>query len=171
MLKYIIIALLIYGILLIRHYADVSTQEIISPLPADFNIISPTPTPKTEDPRIKRLYNLLDNYNSPLDKYAEAFIRVADVYNLDWKLLPSIACAESSCGKNYKNNAFGWGSDHIDFGTDIEDFIGIAGKISTLHYYKTYLETRNISDFSMAYNRGNAEAYEQKLRFFYEKLE
>lgn len=58
------------------------------------------------------LEKFFDKYNSPLKPYAKDFVRVADMYNMDYKLLPSISCIESSCGKKLipgSNNPFGWG--------------------------------------------------------------
>lgn len=54
---------------------------------------------------------LLEN-NSPMAKSTDTFIKAADKYNLDWRLLPAIAFTESTLGKKTPfgtYNAFGWG--------------------------------------------------------------
>jgi hypothetical protein len=64
------------------------------------------------DTRIHILQKFLRSYGSPLASHAGTFIAVADEYNLDWRLLPAIAGAESTFGKyTPKNsyNAWGWG--------------------------------------------------------------
>lgn len=138
--------------------------KIISPIP-----YSPAPTPQP-DARIKLLEAFFYRYNSKLVLYAETFIRTADAEDLDWKLLPVVACVESSCGKFYRQNAFGWGSDKIDYGTDAQDIAGVASRIASLSYYKTYNKTKDIYDFARAYNAPFAEDYYRKLTYFYRKI-
>jgi hypothetical protein len=70
------------------------------------------------DIRVKALKRVLENYNSPLIDEAENYVRLADKNGVDWKLLPSIACLESSFGKRLmpnSHNAYGWGGGHIYF--------------------------------------------------------
>lgn len=125
---------------------------------------------KQIDIRIKRLELFFESFNSPLRKYAGEFVEVADKEGLDYRLLPIVACVESSCGKNYKLNAFGWASDRVDFGTDIDDISGIAAKISTLSYYKEYKRSGKLYDFALAYNGNYAKDYYRKLNWFFEKI-
>ena len=64
------------------------------------------------NPKLISLKNFFIKFNSPLANEAETFIEVAEKYDLDYKLLPSIACMESSCGKFIPTgsyNPFGWG--------------------------------------------------------------
>ena len=93
---------------------------------------------KQVDVRYERLDVFFESFNSPFRKYSSSFVEVADKYGLDYRLLASVSCVESSCGKNYKNNAFGWDSDRVDFGPDVDDLDAIANKITTLSYYKEY---------------------------------
>lgn len=73
--------------------------------------------PKEVDARVLILKYYLANYNSPLQNSAESMVRAADKYNLDWKLLPSIAGVESTFGlripgghaRQSSFNAWGWG--------------------------------------------------------------
>lgn len=125
---------------------------------------------KPVDIRIEKVKAFFDRFNSPFGKYAHIFIEVADNNKLDYRLLPLVACVESSCGKHYKRNAFGWGSDRIDFGNDADDIREIAYKISTLAYYEAYRRSGSIYDFALAYNGPYAEDYYKKLNWFLEKL-
>lgn len=62
--------------------------------------------------RVEALEKFLEKRKSPLKENAETFVQVADKYNIDYKLLPAIACMESSCGKALIEgtyNPFGWG--------------------------------------------------------------
>ena len=55
-------------------------------------------------------------YDLPLEGYGMKFVLEAEKNNLDWRLLPSIAMAESTGGKfGCHNNPFGWGSCKIKF--------------------------------------------------------
>lgn len=63
------------------------------------------------DGRAKILSHYLAQFNSPMQYHAQDFIDASDTYNLDWKLLPSIAGVESTFGKHIPGgfNAYGWG--------------------------------------------------------------
>lgn len=122
------------------------------------------------DERVEKLQSFFGRYSAPMGAYTSTFLRAADDNKLDWKLLPTIAMAESSGGKRYKNNAFGWGSDKIDYGDDAADISAIALRLATGRYYQTYKETQRLSDFCLAYNGKYAETYCDKIRYFYNQL-
>jgi beta-N-acetylglucosaminidase len=72
----------------------------------------PTVVEKKKDVRVEKLRAYLEYNNSPMTEDAESFIAYADKYNLDWKLVVSIAGVESGYGKQipaYSYNAWGWG--------------------------------------------------------------
>src|SRR3989338_3244651 len=91
--------------------------------PVNKNPITPAVQLKNEQHRLKaerteKLTAFLQKRQSPLAPEAEAFINVAMEKDLDWRLLPAIACKESGCGVaipyNYQAgqpsyNPFGWG--------------------------------------------------------------
>lgn len=66
---------------------------------------------KAIDERARILQEYLSQYNSPLQYQAQDFIEAADQYDLDWKLVVSIAGTESTFGKFIPGgyNAWGWG--------------------------------------------------------------
>ncbi|NMB70436.1 glucosaminidase domain-containing protein [candidate division WWE3 bacterium] len=85
-------------------------------------------------------------YNSPLKPYAKDFIKVAEKYDMDYRLLPSISCIESSCGKRLipgSYNPFGWGI----YGTKVTTFdsyseaIEVVGKGLNDNYIKKGYDT------------------------------
>ena len=83
-----------------------------------------------EDPRVEILENYLESHKSPLSSYSGKFIEVADIYNLDWRLIPAIAGVESTFGKRIpKNsyNAYGWANGIYKFGS-WEESIEVVGK-------------------------------------------
>ena len=62
--------------------------------------------------RVAVLEKFFDKFNSPLAENSETFVDVADRYGIDYTLLPSIACQESTCAKfliDGTYNPFGWG--------------------------------------------------------------
>lgn len=69
-------------------------------------------TTEIVDHRSQMLREYLETHDSPLASEADAFVSIADKYELDWKLLASIAGLESSYGKRLpynSHNAWGWG--------------------------------------------------------------
>ncbi len=69
-------------------------------------------TPLIIDSRVTHLEAYLARYNSPLANQAHVFVREADKYGLDWKLVAAIAGTESTFGKHIPSgsyNAWGWG--------------------------------------------------------------
>lgn len=73
---------------------------------------------KQIDHRKEKLENFLRFYESPLAPYASYFIKMADRYLLDWKLLPAISGVESSYGKMTpldSYNAYGWNNGRYCF--------------------------------------------------------
>ena len=61
------------------------------------------------DPRAEILNNYLSEKGSPLAVHAGDFIEAADIYGLDWKLIPAISGVESTFGKAIPGGYNGWG--------------------------------------------------------------
>lgn len=73
---------------------------------------------EASDMRILALRNIFKKYNSPLVDQAKFYVRYADEYKVDWRLLPSISGLESSFGIYLmpgSYNAYGWGGGYIYF--------------------------------------------------------
>lgn len=84
--------------------------KLYAALPQSSSIEVADITPK--DGRAKIIENFFKGYNSPLSGYARDFVKTADKYKLDPKLLPAIAMQESLGGKKVISNSynpFGWG--------------------------------------------------------------
>ncbi|MFA6981613.1 MAG: hypothetical protein WC243_01135 [Patescibacteria group bacterium] len=93
--------------------------------------------------RVGVLRNFLAKYNSPLVGSAEAFVKAADIYNLDYRLLPAISCMESTCGRFLipdSHNPFGWGvygnGSYIKFDDYNEAIHGVAAGLNSLYFSK-----------------------------------
>lgn len=64
------------------------------------------------DARAKIIEDFFLNYKSPLAGFGNSFIKIADQYTLDYRLLPAIAMQESNGGKKViegSYNPFGYG--------------------------------------------------------------
>ncbi len=68
--------------------------------------------PEVKDERVEKLTAFLKRHDSPITDWAEVFIREADIYTIDWRLVAAIAGVESTFGKHIpagSYNAWGWG--------------------------------------------------------------
>lgn len=66
----------------------------------------------SQDARLEILKQYLNNYNSPLEPYAQELIDKAEKYTLDFRLLAAIAQQESNLCKKIpegSHNCWGWG--------------------------------------------------------------
>ncbi len=91
-----------------------STTKVVKPVGQSFRVYAALPQTNTQvfdeiekiDARTKIIEDFLTDYKSPLAKYSNTFVTVADKYNLDYRLLPAIAMQESNGGLKIINNSF-----------------------------------------------------------------
>ena len=96
------------SILMVTKTPDVYAAEFAAGSSAA--LLKPIANPP--DSRVKILREFLEQYNSPLQPYAENFVEIADKYELDWKLVAAISGVESTFGQQipYQSyNGWGWG--------------------------------------------------------------
>ena len=95
------------------------------------------------DERYLSLLAFLRERKSPLVKETRTFLRVADKYHLDWRLLPAIAGLESAFGKKLVPNSFnpfGWGGGYYYF-SGWAEAIETVGRSLSKNYYRRGLDT------------------------------
>ncbi|MCA9302233.1 glucosaminidase domain-containing protein [Candidatus Nomurabacteria bacterium] len=83
------------------------------------------------DIKRQNLQEFFAKYNSPLIDYVEVFIEVSEEYNMDYRLIPSIAGVESTFCKNIipgSYNCYGWGI----YGSNIRKFTSYEDGIRTV---------------------------------------
>jgi len=120
-----------------------------------------------KDDRAARLNSYFAKWDMPLEGYGEKFVKEADKYGLDWKLMPAIGVQESSGGKYLKNNnPFGWGSAEIKFNNFNEAIEELAKNLGgqdsdTSRYYKD----ANLDDILWHYNGSVNKAYPGKIKY------
>jgi hypothetical protein len=96
------------------------------------------PTPDfQEDPRLACLQHFFQQAACPIERFSHIFIQVADTYNLDWRLLPSISFIESTGGKMARNNnLFGWDSGKAAFSTPVAAIQEVAHQLANSSLYR-----------------------------------
>lgn len=81
-----------------------ATAVSVDHAPASRVTAQPRPVPTQLDVRVSRLGAFFKAHHCPEPHYADEYIRAADRYGLDYRLLPSISVRETSCGWTEKNN-------------------------------------------------------------------
>jgi hypothetical protein len=103
-------------------------------------VSGPLPESRVEqkqDPRLTALRTFFERSDYPAAGLSEDFIRAADAYQLDWRLLPSISIVESSGGKAARNNNwFGWDSGRAEFASAGEGIYWVAYHLARSRTYK-----------------------------------
>lgn len=125
------------------------------------------------DNRAQVLRSFLLEYDSPLAPYAEDFVKNADKYSLDWRLVASIAGLESTFGKQipYNSlNAWGWGV----YGDNVIRFATWNEGIETISkgLRERYLKEKPESDpYLIGPIYAASPSWAQRVSFFMEKME
>ena len=125
------------------------------------------------DNRSEILRNFLIQYDSPLSGEAESFIKNADKYNLDWRLVASIAGLESTFGKHIPYNSYngwGWGV----YGDNVIRFNSWSEGIETISQglRERYLKDKLESDpYFIGPTYAASPTWAQRVSYFMEKME
>ena len=79
--------------------------------------IDPPPRPDFRaDARTIRLGTFFDRYQCPAPYHIGDYLRAADAYQIDYRLLPAISVRETTCGQFSRfNNHWGWKSQRGAF--------------------------------------------------------
>jgi len=107
---------------------------------------------------------------SPLIEYSDVFVRYADKYGLDWKLLPAISGLESYFAKFYvygSYNAYGWGGGYIYFGS-WEDGIATVSKALRINYADKW-GARTVYEIGPIYSE--SPTWATRVKFFMKQID
>ena len=88
--------------------------------------VQPRPAPTQLDVRVSRLGAFFSAHHCPEPHYVDEYIRAADRYGLDYRLLPAISVRETSCGWTERNNNR-WG-----FHPQTQTFVSVESGIEFL---------------------------------------
>lgn len=127
---------------------------------------------KGPDNRTKALRDFLEKYSSPLAPYSSAFIKVADNYRLDWRLVASISGVESTFGKHIPYNSYngwGWGiyGDNIIYFSSWEEGIETVSKGLRENYLNKWGAT-NVYEIGRIY--AASPRWPSNVTYFMEKI-
>jgi hypothetical protein len=100
------------------------------------------------DPRIDRLERFFRVYHCPLPHHTSEYLRAADDYGLDYRLLPAVSIRETLCGKATRRENNHWGFHQESFPSIEVGIDFLARRLSQHRLYKG----KTIHDKLFAYN-------------------
>lgn len=101
------------------------------------------------DPRFARLREFFRKYSCPAPQYVEEYLRTADAYGLDYRLLPAISIRETQCGIHaVLNNHLGFHPGGDGFATALAGIEFVGKRLGEHPYYKG----RRLNDLLFRYN-------------------
>ncbi len=126
---------------------------------------------KQLDERARVLANYLESKNSPLQYHAQDFVDAANTYQVDWKLVPSIAGVESTFGKHIPGgyNAWGWGvygDQALGFKSWRDGIFTVTGGLK-----KNYIDKGLIEPYAMNRKYAASPAWGGNVSYFIADLE
>jgi hypothetical protein len=90
-----------------------------------------------KDPRLAFLRTFFEQGNCPAAQLSSVFLTAADMYALDWRLLPSLSFVETSGGKAARNNnLFGWDSGRAAFSSAAAGILAVASSLAHSALYR-----------------------------------
>jgi len=136
---------------------------------ADGTVITnpPVKTPVfTADRRIERLRLFFDSYSCPAPRHIADYLRAADTYGLDYRILPALSVRESTCGQYEQlNNRWGWDSGQSGFGSIASGIDYVARQLAEAPQYKG----KTLDQVLWTYNP--RAAYPGEVKKIMEKIE
>ena len=99
-----------------------------------------------QDSRVEIVRNFFEKYKSPLVPYAEDVIKYADMYGMDYRLIPAIGMQESNLCKKAPAGSFNcWGfgiyAHKVQTFSDYSEAIQVITRYLSIHYKGKGLET------------------------------
>lgn len=117
--------------------------------------------------KIDKIRNYLGSRNAPLAEYAEEFVKAANHYGIDYRLVAAISIIESSggihCFRTY--NAWGWGK--MNFSSFTEGIWTVSKGLSS--YYASGLDTP--SEIAYRYCPPSAVDWARKVNYVMSVIE
>lgn len=124
--------------------------------------------------REKILVKFFIKNKSPFAVHARKFVEISDQYNIDYRLLPAIACTESSCGKfliKSSYNPFGWGiyGNKVTSFASYDEAIEKVGEGISKNYIAKGFDTPE--KIGHIYNPNTPTAWSGHTRFFMNQMD
>lgn len=128
---------------------------MISPAP----VVAPPVQERPADYRFHLLKAFFQKSECPAERYTQAFLDAADLYELDWRLLPSLSMIESTGGKAARhNNFFGWDSGNAEFDSPVEGIREVGYRLANSSLYRD----KDLDELLATYNPN--EEYGSKVK-------
>jgi hypothetical protein len=128
--------------------------------------IRPIPTLVSRpDPRIARLEKFFQTYHCPAPHHTSDYLRAADGYGLDYRLLPAVSIRETLCGRTAKQQHNPWGYHHQNFAS-IEVGIDFLAQRLTQH---RFYQGKTLQDKLFTYNP--LPAYPEEVKRIMRQIE
>lgn len=136
-------------------------------------LVAFNPEQKSEDVRAKVLRGFLASYNSPLASSSGTFVKTADAYRLDWRLLAAISGVESTFAHQlpYNSyNAWGWGiyGDNMIYFTSYDEAIETISKALRENYIDKW-GAQNVYQIGRFY--AASPTWAQRVVYFMNQIE
>lgn len=150
-----------------------------------FAVLASTTDTSTEDSKMnfrveykkvdrkEALTKFFKRYNSPLIDNVDKFIEVADIYGIDYRLIPSISCMESTCGKvliKDSYNPFGWGiyGTNVIYFKNYDEAIKVVGEGLNKGYFAKGYDT--VEEIAPIYTPPNHYNWKNGVTFFMNQI-
>ncbi len=100
--------------------------------------IPPDRMPRMPDHRIARLERFFQTYHCPTPYHTSDYLRAADGYGLDYRLLPALSIRETLCGRaeRQQHNAWGFHPGHQTFPSTEIGIDFVAQRLAQHRLYK-----------------------------------
>lgn len=149
----------------------VFTKPVLAQQAVNSNQLSHQVEAKQLDKEAKILADYFALHNSPLEAHAQDFIDAAKMYNLDWRLVASIAGVESTFGKFIPGgyNGWGWGV----YGTQAIYFESWKDGIYTVSkgLRENYMDKGYVEPYSMNRIYAASPTWGSRVTFFMNEIE
>jgi hypothetical protein len=112
-----------------------------------------------KDHRLAFLRAFFAEGNCPAAALSPVFLDAADMYALDWRLLPSLSFVETTGGKAARNNnLFGWDSGRAAFSSAAAGIRAVASSLANSALYRN----KDVDGILKTYNR--SAGYARKVK-------
>jgi hypothetical protein len=130
-------------------------------------IVKSATAPPAHDPRIDRLERFFEIYHCPTPYYTDEYLRAADDYALDYRLLPAVSIRETSCGRQeWKNNRWGYNPGRQRFPSIEVGIDFVARQLATSPLYKS----KPLHEILITYNPVHPQ-YPEEVKWIMRQIE
>ena len=90
------------------------------------------------DARILKVDAFFESFGCPRPNYAAEYVRAADRYQIDYRIMPAISVLESTCGSYQQlNNHWGWDSARTGFPSVVHGIDFVTRQLAKAQPYRS----------------------------------